>query len=520
MGYKRMIYDDIYEIFRRWYAGHNIKQIAIAQNRSRKTIRRYLEALRKQGYSREQDLPGKDDMHEAINKILPAHKRSNPVTQELKKYIGEIKNLITDKREPVKPKTAYLIIKKKYDVEASYETFKIFCRNNAVTGKATRQMIRIELPPGLETQLDYGKVGYLQDRLQNKNRTVQAFCGLLSHSRLPFVQFVFSQNQQSFVQSHIDMFEFYGGATEFLSLDNLKSGVIKPDLYDPKLNKSYAEMADHYGVFLDPCRVATPTDKGKVERFVPVARELFRMLKNIYPTADIHELNQCALDWCVSEYGKREHGTTGVAPMDTFLQTEKSTLNKLPEERFEAPLWKSAKVHPDQFVTFERKRFSLPPKYRGETVWLRKSGHILRIFMNNRMLREYVVGKNRVNYLPGDFPEVIREMINGGYPAYLISQAKQYGNSAMLLINKILSPHAYINARRAQGFLTVMKKYYCKPFFADICMRAFKQGVRLPKTFTNMMQAEEKRFVVELEQEIKISGLGEQMARDINYYIN
>lgn len=62
-------------------------------------------------------------------------------------------------------------------------------------------------------------------------------------------------------------------------MDNLKSGVLAPDLWNPTINKTCAEMAEHYGVFIDPCRVATPTDKGKVERFVPSARELFRKLR-------------------------------------------------------------------------------------------------------------------------------------------------------------------------------------------------------------------------------------------------
>ena len=91
-------------------------------------------------------------------------------------------------------------------------------------------MIRIELPPGLETQVDYGRVGSLADR--GTNRVVWAFCGLLTHGRLPYVEFVWSQDQRSFAGSFASMWHYYGGSTEFVSLDNLKAGVLKPDLWE------------------------------------------------------------------------------------------------------------------------------------------------------------------------------------------------------------------------------------------------------------------------------------------------
>jgi len=72
-------------------------------------------------------------------------------------------------------------------------------------------------------------------------------------------------------------------------------------------------MAEYYGTFVDPCRVRKPTDKGKVERTIPVVRELFRELKCVNEGATIEKLNQLALKWCQDEYGNRSHGTTNIA---------------------------------------------------------------------------------------------------------------------------------------------------------------------------------------------------------------
>ncbi|OHD67679.1 MAG: hypothetical protein A2W19_11905 [Spirochaetes bacterium RBG_16_49_21] len=305
MGYKPMNEETIYQIFRRWHARQRISEIKAQERCDRKTIRFYIMDLEARGFTQEKQFPDKEALYTAIQDIIPKRRRARNSFETLVAYEDELKSLIHDPREGVKPKTAYEIIRDRDGLTVSYETFKRFARERSICQVEQRQMIRIEMPPGIETQIDYGKVGLLPDAAKSRNRTIYAFCGVLSHSRLPFVQFVYTQDQRSFVESIVDMFEYYGGVTTSLSMDNLKSGVLAPDLWDPTINKTCAEMAEHYGVFIDPCRVGTPTDKGKVERFVPIARELFRKLKRLHPTADIHTLNRLALQWCRDEYGQR-----------------------------------------------------------------------------------------------------------------------------------------------------------------------------------------------------------------------
>lgn len=97
--------------------------------------------------------------------------------------------------------------------------------------------------------------------MTGRQRNVYAFIGILSHSRYKFIEFVYTQDQKSFVGSHTRMFAFYGGTARCLVVDNLKSGVIKPDRYDPVLNPLYREMAGHYGCFIDTARIRHPRDK-------------------------------------------------------------------------------------------------------------------------------------------------------------------------------------------------------------------------------------------------------------------
>jgi len=127
------------------------------------------------------------------------------------------------------------------------------------------------------------------------------------------------------------MFEFFGGVTLRIVLDNLKSAVIKPDLYDPSINRSYREMAEHYHCFIDPCRVASPKDKGKVERDVQTVRQAVRKLRVLNPDADIVQLNRMLRDWSISQYGQKKHGTTQQAPFELFTNKEQGALKALPK---------------------------------------------------------------------------------------------------------------------------------------------------------------------------------------------
>jgi transposase len=518
MGYRPMNEEMVYQIFRRWHSGQSISAIKEKEGCDRKTIRQYVTQLESLGYTRDKEIPEKAELCTAIREIIPKRMRPRNSFDVLTFYEDELKALINDSKESVLPKTAYEIIRDRDGLSVSYESFKRFARERSLGRKERDAIIRIEMPPGIETQIDYGKVGLLYDRATGRNRIVYAFCGILSHSRLPFVQFVYTQEQQSFVGSIVDMFEYYGGTMTTLAMDNLKSGVIKPDLWDPKLNKSCAEMAEHYGVFIDPCRVATPTDKGKIERFIGPARELFRKLKKIYPTADIHMLNQEAIRWCREEYGRREHGTIKQAPLDVFESTEKSALRPLPSERFESPRWKEVSVHPDQFFEYNRKRYSLPSVYRHTSVWVRESGGILRVFRDHKLIREYAITSKVINCIPEDFPEAVREMMNGGFPRYLLTQSERFGDHAYRLIESVLAPHAYINSRRAQGMLTVMKEYAGKAFFNDVCVSALARRVKLPKVFRQMLAVAETRM--HCDSNIEMSEEGRAMIRPITDFLN
>ena len=523
MGYRKMNGDQLYEIYRRAAANYSVSGIAANARWDRKTIRKYVSAFSELGITRNEQLLSKPAFLEVARHLIeesepppgPARSALDPHEEELRQLIEK-----KPKSERMKPKTAFESIRRKYGLEVSYETFKRFARQRGL-GKPERvATIRIELPPGQETQLDYGKVGTGPFREGGANGVVYAFCAVLSFSRYPYFEFVLSQDQQSFTGSFVRMLCFYGGATERVVVDNLKSAVIRVDLWDPQLNRAFAEAAEYYGVFIDPARAGMATDKGKVERLVPTARELYRQLRFLHPSATLSELNRHALEYVRSEIAEKIHGTTKRRPAEAFA-VERGKLRALPSEPFEAPRWKQVKVHPgDQFFTFDGKRFSLPRVYRGHSVMVRAVERFLEVFDNkHQRIRCYpLVPGQRLYYIEEDFPVGARQMMDGGYPAYLLEQAKGYGPEAQTFIAKVLTPHAYLNARRAQGLLKIINEFYPQnpEHLAEMCRLAFRRGITLPSTFRALFSSASPE--PQASQSNGCPRVDPAMVRDINYY--
>jgi|SRR5579884_536417 len=124
---------------------------------------------------------------------------------------------------------------------------------------------RFETPPGQEAQVDYGEGALTRHPKTGKYRRPRLFIMKLSNSRRAFRKVVWESSSEIWCKLHEEAFAKFGGAPHTIRLDNLKEGVIKPDVYDPQLNPLYVKMLEHYGVIALPCRPYAPDLKGKVE---------------------------------------------------------------------------------------------------------------------------------------------------------------------------------------------------------------------------------------------------------------
>lgn len=524
MGYRRMDLPTLRNIIRRHLAQQSQMEISRQEGFDRKTVRQYLGIIHRHGIRPGEQMPDDETLQKLLEDCLPRNTRTRHKRRELEPFRGEILVLLgyeADedgvRHKPVMAKTAYLILRDKYQLTVSYETFKLYLREIRPAGSRKPACVRLETEPGQEAQVDYFSVGIFTDPRTGKRRKTYGFIGKLSCSRLPFLEFCHTQDSRQFVESHVRMMEFYKAVPCCVVIDNLKAGVIKPDIYDPRLNTAYRDFSEHYGTFIDPARVATPTDKAKVERTVQQARELFRYLVHVHPTFSLAEINRAALVWCLEDYGMKPHGTTGLQPAIVWRQEEIPRMLPLPGQPFEVPVYKYATVHQDRFLEFEHKRYAMPEAYRGVRVLLRKSNGMLRIFDDrHQLLREYAISEARVNVLPGDFLEYQEALMQGSYPQYLIRQAKVLGPDAESLVNQILTPHAWIKARAAKGVIEILKKHQHEENFSSVCALAVSSRIHLPKQLKSMFDQmqDQQKFGFMFSQ----SETGKRMTRGVSEY--
>ena len=257
-------------------------------------------------------------------------------------------------------------------------------------------------PPGWEAQIDYGQLGMWLDPRTGRRRTVWAFVMVLCCSRHMFVRPVLIMDQAEWTAAHVEAFAFFGGVPARLVPDNLKTGVDRPDLYDPKINRAYAELAAHYGALVDPARALKPKDKAQVERPMPYVRDSFWRGREF---ASLEAMQADAVAWCSEVAGRRAcRPLDGAAPAAVFAAVEAEALAPLPAAPFVLATWSSAKVGPDIHAKVGATLYSVPWRYLGQRVDARSTTTMVQFFRHGELIKTHPVKERGKQTDYGDYP--------------------------------------------------------------------------------------------------------------------
>jgi transposase len=290
-----------------------------------------------------------------------------------------------------------------YGFSGGYQTVQRFVRK--LRGSQGPEPVGIIVTaPGEECQVDYGSGPMVRDPQSGKYRRTRLFVMTFGYSRKAVRLLVFRSSSRTWAELHETAFRRLGGSCRVLILDNLKEGVLKPDIYDPTLNPLFKDVLGHYGVVAMPCRVQDPDRKGKVESGVGHAQKT--PLKGLR-FESLQEAQTHLDNWESRWADTRIHGTTKRQVAAMFAE-EKPFLLPLPLEPFRYYQYGERTVHLDGCVEVDAAYYSVPPGWIGKLVNVQYDSLHVRILdpKTRQLLREHVCqerGRHRLR--PEDNPK-------------------------------------------------------------------------------------------------------------------
>lgn len=311
----------------------------------------------------------------------------------------------------------------------------------------------IETAPGEEGQVDYGGDGPMVLHPEaGKYRRMRLFVFTLGCSRKSVRLLTFTSSSKIWAQLHEETFRRLGGAPRVVVLDNLKEGVLKPDIYEPQLNPLYRDVLAHYGVTALPCRVRNPNRKGKVESAVNHAQRKLKGLRFESPRGAQAYLDRWETNWADT----RIHGTTK-RQVRLMFEDEKPHLLELPVEPFRYYQHGDRTVHLDGAVEVAGAYYHVPLGRIGQRLRVQWDALHVRILCpkTGELLREHIrQTKGRHRMKDEDRPQKTPEST-----VRLLSRACNAGESIGIVCQAIHHAEGEVGVRRILGVLSLVKQH-------------------------------------------------------------
>jgi transposase len=330
-----------------------------------------------------------------------------------------------------------------------YNSVKRFCRS--LRKSAPAQFDRLEFLPGEEAQVDYGE-GALT--LHNgRYRRPRLFVMTLRHSRRSFRKVVWNSGSETWARLHEEAFRYFGGCVQYVVLDNLKEGVIKPDIFEPELNRVYAEMLKHYGVVADAARVRDPNRKGTVESAIQHTQATALKGRRF----DSIEAQNTFLDhWETNWAAKRIHGRAK-RQVEEMFQEERAHLKPLPVEPFRYFTECVRTVQDDTTVQVDGAWYAARPAGIGSQVLVRCFLHEIEI----RDLQSLVLIRRHTRIAKGavELPEDERVFNPSRQTKTLLARASDVGPQTAAVCQRLFDSQGREAHRRLWGIVGLAKRY-------------------------------------------------------------
>jgi len=432
-----------------------LKQRAISRclNISRNTVKDYLARAKKAGLS--WPLPETLTEPGLEQRLFPS-----VLTIPTERLIPDWPEIHTElKRKGV---TMTLLWEESQDSDPQAYSYSQFCElYRRWAGKLKLSMRQIH-KAGEKLFVDYaGHTLPIVNPRTGEIRESQIFIATLGASSYTFAEATWNQDLSDWLGSHRRAFEFIGGVPEIIVPDNLKSAVTKPCRYDPDLNPSYQDLAEHYGTAVIPARVRKPKDKAKVEVAVQIVeRWILARLRN-HTFFSLAEAN-AAISELLIDLNNRPFKKLPGSRREVFESLDQPVLKPLPATPYEFAGWKKVRVSIDYHVEVEGHYYSVPYQLQGKQLDARISASCIEICHKIKRVASHVRSnqKGRHTTIAEHMPKAHKSYVDWT-PKRLIGWAARTGPQTAAMVEAILASrcHPQQGFRSAMGLIRLSKVY-------------------------------------------------------------
>lgn len=238
--------------------------------------------------------------------------------------------------------------------------------------------MRLEHVPGERMYFDYTEGIDIIDRETGEIKQTQLMCGVLAMSSYTFGEFTWTQKRNDLTRSMENAFRFFGGVTPYVTVDNQKAAVNQAHWYDPEVNPTFVDFANHWGFAVIPARPFRPRDKGANESGIGVVQKQFYQEVREKKFYSLEELNQAFRKY-LERLNLNVMKDWGVSRADRF-EGERHLLKPCANANWEQSDWRRAKVHADCHAQVLKKFYSVPYAYVAREVRVRVTSRLIEIF--------------------------------------------------------------------------------------------------------------------------------------------
>jgi transposase len=306
-----------------------------------------------------------------------------------------------------------------------------------------------------------GRTVPIIDPLTSEVHPAHLFVAAMGASSYTYCEGRWTETLPDWIGAHVNTLHFLGGVPKAVVPDNPKVAVIKPSRYEPGINQTYQDLADHYGFVVLPARVRKPRDKAKVEAAVGiVCRYVLGRMRN-RRFFSLEELN-AAVQECVAAINAKVMKRLNKSRNELFASIDRPALNSLPTERYSYAEWKRCTVAPDYHVEVDEHYYSVPFRLLSETIDARYTDNTVELFHKGERVASHPRSRlaHKHTTLPEHMPSSHRRHAYWT-PARMLRKAGTIGPATVALFERIMKarPHPEQGFRSCLGIINLMKSY-------------------------------------------------------------